>query len=65
MSSTGLRSFKVSEDGTSIEIVNQLLLPHTVEWIDIVTVEDCYDAIKSMKVKSFFSTSGMERSSRW
>ncbi|KII92738.1 hypothetical protein PLICRDRAFT_172791 [Plicaturopsis crispa FD-325 SS-3] len=51
MSSTGLRSFKVSEDGTSIEIVNQLLLPHTVEWIGIVTVEDCYDAIKSMKIR--------------
>lgn len=33
-----------------LEIVNQLLLPHTTEWIEISSVDEAYDAIKSMKV---------------
>lgn len=33
-----------------LEIVNQLLLPHTVELIEINTVAAAHDAIKSMKV---------------
>ncbi|KAG6831690.1 S-methyl-5-thioribose-1-phosphate isomerase [Tricholoma furcatifolium] len=34
-----------------LEIVNQLLLPHVTEFIDINTVEDAHDAIKSMKIR--------------
>jgi methylthioribose-1-phosphate isomerase len=33
-----------------LEIVNQLLLPHTTEFIDIDTIEDAHGAIKTMKV---------------
>ena len=37
-------------DGDNIEIVNQLLLPHVKEYIPINTIDDAYEAIKSMKV---------------
>jgi methylthioribose-1-phosphate isomerase len=33
-----------------LEIVNQLLLPHTVEFLEINTVAAAHDAIKTMKV---------------
>jgi methylthioribose-1-phosphate isomerase len=33
-----------------LEIVNQLLLPHTVEFLEIDSVEAAHDAIKTMKV---------------
>ncbi|KZT26682.1 putative translation initiation factor [Neolentinus lepideus HHB14362 ss-1] len=39
----------IETNGDTIKIVNQLLLPHTTEWIDINTIEDAHDAIKSMK----------------
>jgi hypothetical protein len=45
----GLTSIRTSED-SKIEIVNQLLLPHITEFIEIVTIEQAHDAIKSMKV---------------
>ena len=45
-----ISSIRIS--GDKIEIVNQLLLPHTQEWIEIDTVEKAYQAIKSMKVSS-------------
>ena len=32
-----------------LEIVNQLLLPHTTEFIEIKSIEEAHDAIKSMK----------------
>ena len=44
----GLTSIRTTEN--KIEIVNQLLLPHTVEFIEIESIEQAYDAIKSMKV---------------
>lgn len=37
-------------NGDKIEIVNQLLLPHITEYLEINSVEDAYDAIQSMKV---------------
>ncbi|KAI6026338.1 hypothetical protein BKA83DRAFT_146663 [Pisolithus microcarpus] len=36
-----------------IEIVNQLLLPHTTEYLEISTIEEAHEAIKSMKVSRF------------
>ena len=33
-----------------IEIVNQLVLPHTVEWLEIDTIEQAHAAIKTMQV---------------
>ena len=43
-----LTSIRTS-DG-KLEIVNQLLLPHTTEFLEIKSIDDAYDAIKSMKV---------------
>jgi len=43
-----LTSIRLSDD--KIEIVNQLLLPHTTEWLAIDTIEQAHDAIKTMKV---------------
>ncbi|TFY54677.1 hypothetical protein EVG20_g9612 [Dentipellis fragilis] len=34
-----------------IEIINQLLLPHTIEWLEIDTIEQAHDAIKTMKIR--------------
>ncbi|KAF9231936.1 hypothetical protein BU15DRAFT_55596 [Melanogaster broomeanus] len=41
----------IRTDGDKIEIVNQLLLPHTIEYLEINTVEQAHDAIKSMKIR--------------
>lgn len=38
-------------DGDRLEIVNQLLLPHSTEFIEINTIEDAHEAIKSMKIR--------------
>ena len=45
-----ISSIRIS--GDRIEIIDQLLLPHTQEWIEIDTVEKAYQAIKYMKVSS-------------
>lgn len=49
---TGIGLTSIRTTGSKIEIVNQLLLPHTVEFIEIDTVEKAHEAIKSMKVCS-------------
>ncbi|KAG8831102.1 S-methyl-5-thioribose-1-phosphate isomerase, partial [Serendipita sp. 399] len=41
----------IRTEGDSIEIIDQLVLPHTVAWIPIQTPSDAYDAIKSMKIR--------------
>ncbi|TFK54152.1 putative translation initiation factor [Heliocybe sulcata] len=41
----------IETDGDSIKIVNQLLLPHSTEWIEVDTIEEAHDAIKSMKIR--------------
>jgi methylthioribose-1-phosphate isomerase len=33
-----------------IEIIDQLLLPHTTKYVEITSIEQAYDAIKDMKV---------------
>ena len=43
-----LISIKSSDD--KLEIVNQLLLPHTTQYIQINTIEEAHDAIRAMKV---------------
>ena len=48
MAAQSLTSIKSSDD--KIQIVNQLLLPHTTEWLEIDTIEQAHDAIKTMKV---------------
>ena len=42
----------IRTSGDRIEIIDQLLLPHTQEWIEIDTIEKAYEAIKSMKVRA-------------
>ncbi|TCD71589.1 S-methyl-5-thioribose-1-phosphate isomerase [Steccherinum ochraceum] len=49
MATSGMSSIRMS--GEKIEIVNQLLLPHTTEWVSVDTIEEAYDAIKSMKIR--------------
>ncbi|KAI0278466.1 Methylthioribose-1-phosphate isomerase [Russula aff. rugulosa BPL654] len=44
-----LTSIKTSDD--KIQIINQLLLPHTTEWLTIDTIEQAHDAIKTMKIR--------------
>lgn len=44
-----LTSIRTS-DG-KIEIIDQLLLPHTTKYVEITSIEQAYDAIKDMKVR--------------
>ncbi|KAF8200675.1 Methylthioribose-1-phosphate isomerase [Pholiota molesta] len=44
-----LISIKSSDD--KLEILNQLLLPHTTEFLEINSIEDAHDAIKTMKIR--------------
>ncbi|KAG9009621.1 S-methyl-5-thioribose-1-phosphate isomerase [Tulasnella sp. JGI-2019a] len=41
----------IRTNGNDIEIINQLLLPHEIEWIPIKTVEEAHSAIKTMKIR--------------
>jgi methylthioribose-1-phosphate isomerase len=36
-----------------LEIINQLLLPHVSSYIEITSIEEAHEAIKSMKVCKF------------
>ena len=47
-----LTSIRTSDN--KIEIVNQLVLPHTVEWLEIDTIEQAHAAIKTMQVLAVF-----------
>ncbi|KAJ9107368.1 hypothetical protein QFC21_000818 [Naganishia friedmannii] len=44
-----MTSLRVDDD--SIHVVNQLLLPHEIQWDACESVEDAYDAIKSMRIR--------------
>jgi methylthioribose-1-phosphate isomerase len=44
-----LSSIRIS--GDKLEIVNQLLLPHTTEFLPITSIEEAHDAIKTMKIR--------------
>lgn len=41
----------------SLQILNQLLLPHQTVYDDLRSVQDAYEAIKSMKVRELHSPS--------
>ncbi|KAJ7045746.1 hypothetical protein C8F04DRAFT_1249128 [Mycena alexandri] len=51
MQATKLGLTSIKTDGDKIEIVNQLLLPHSTEFIEIKSIEDAHEAIKSMKIR--------------
>jgi len=40
----------IRASGDRIEIIDQLLLPHTQAWVEVDTIEKAYEAIKTMKV---------------
>ncbi|KAI5455302.1 S-methyl-5-thioribose-1-phosphate isomerase [Naganishia albida] len=44
-----MTSLSVQDD--SIHVINQLLLPHQIQWDACESVEDAYDAIKSMRIR--------------
>lgn len=46
---SALISIRTEED--RIEIVDQLLLPHVTQYIEINSPEEAHDAIKTMKVQ--------------
>ncbi|KAF8210541.1 eukaryotic translation initiation factor 2B [Mycena galopus ATCC 62051] len=46
----GLTSIRTDGDD-KIEIVNQLVLPHKTEFIQINTIDEAHDAIKTMKIR--------------
>ncbi|KAJ8522491.1 hypothetical protein ONZ45_g976 [Pleurotus djamor] len=48
-STLSLQSIKYS--GNHLEILDQLLLPHTVEYVVVDAIEDAHHAIKSMKIR--------------
>ncbi|WWC91571.1 methylthioribose-1-phosphate isomerase [Kwoniella dendrophila CBS 6074] len=45
-----MTSIRIDKSG-QVEIVDQLLLPHSVKWIPISTPEEAFDAIKTMKIR--------------
>jgi methylthioribose-1-phosphate isomerase len=44
-----LTSIRTSNE--KIEIIDQLLLPHTTKYVEITSIEEAHDAIKDMKVR--------------
>ncbi|KAK4689343.1 methylthioribose-1-phosphate isomerase, partial [Tremellales sp. Uapishka_1] len=45
-----MTSIRIDKSG-QVEIVDQLLLPHSVRWEKVSTPEQAFDAIKSMKIR--------------
>lgn len=41
----------IRTDGDSLEIIDQLALPHTERWIPIRSPDEAYDAIKAMQIR--------------
>lgn len=46
----------IRTSASKLEIVDQLLLPHSTEFIEIRNIDDAFDAIKSMKVRLTISS---------
>ncbi|KAL8292330.1 hypothetical protein RQP46_001796 [Phenoliferia psychrophenolica] len=60
MAVAGLSAFRVAggestpagfEAAGSIEIIDQLLLPHATRWETVATIDEAFDAIKTMKIR--------------
>ncbi|TXT11123.1 hypothetical protein VHUM_01874 [Vanrija humicola] len=45
-----MTSLRITPSG-QVEIVDQLLLPHTVKWDPVSTPEEAFDAIKTMRIR--------------
>lgn len=46
-----LQAIKFNSEDISLEILDQLVLPYSTTYISIKSIEDAFDAIKSMKVR--------------
>lgn len=44
-----MSSLKVTDD--SVLVINQLLLPHVIQWDPVHTIEDAFDSIKQMRIR--------------
>lgn len=44
-------SIKFSKDDFSIDIINQLLLPHELNYLKISSIDDSWHAIRDMKIR--------------
>jgi hypothetical protein len=44
-----MTSLRVTDD--SVLVINQLLLPHLIQWDPVHTIEDAFDSIKQMRVR--------------
>ncbi|KAK4705695.1 methylthioribose-1-phosphate isomerase, partial [Phenoliferia sp. Uapishka_3] len=60
MAVVGLTAFRVAggestpagfEAAGSIEIIDQLQLPHSIRWEAVATIDEAFDAIKTMKIR--------------
>lgn len=51
MSERSLEAIKFSKEEKSLQILDQLALPYNTSYINIETIEDAYQAIKSMQVR--------------
>lgn len=49
-----LQAIKFNSENGTLEVLDQLLLPHTMTYVKIATVEDAWNAIAKMKVKCDF-----------
>ena len=44
-------SIKFNKGDFSIEIINQLLLPHELDYLKISSIDDSWHAIRDMKIR--------------
>lgn len=51
MTTTGLQAIKFDKENITLEILDQLLLPYSTTYIPIESINDAFEAIKSMKVR--------------
>lgn len=51
MSANALQAIRFSKSDSSLEILDQLLLPYTTHYIQITSIEDAFQAIKLMQVR--------------
>ena len=48
---TTLEAIKFDRTNVTLQILDQLLIPYSTEYLNIEGVDDAYDAIKSMQVR--------------
>lgn len=51
LSTTYLKNVKLSEDESSVVILDQTQLPNHIKYLTLSSVEECYDAIQMLKVR--------------